>query len=77
MFYRLIELGTSFYVGHRFDSGLILLDPKEKISTGCVQITWTYHSRVLGLDQRPVGVVHLVVEAASIAQVVAVVVPAP
>ena len=40
-------------------------------------INLTYHSGVLGLDQRPVGVVHLVVEAAGVAQVVAAVVPAP
>ena len=37
----------------------------------------THHSRVLGLDERPVGPVHLVVEAAGIAEVVPIAVAPP
>ena len=37
----------------------------------------THHSRVLGFNEGPVGAVHLVVEAARVAQVVARPVPPP
>ena len=37
----------------------------------------TYHSRVLGLDERPVAPVHFVVESAGVAEVVSVAVAPP
>ena len=40
-------------------------------------MTLTHHSAVFGLDQRPAGAVHLVIEAAGITQILARPVPAP